>query len=430
MVRFLFVLSVALLTGGAAYTGQSLLFGGGWSGNGGNGDYESDNIWFLGTGPVSWCLERSEDYPFSARELRYMVRDAISDWKRFFRRYDIHTRAFGDDDRGRFFDSVPRLINRNFIETNCADFLPLQPDLKFMFGTSNRVVDEYRRFNKSHYPGISLRRSFNHRLLRNPGYISIARFSDERARVKHMILHELGHVFGMRHNSVFVMADNAGRMAMDPDIYSFGYLGRIETGSWRYRLREGESVVMTENEGLRVLPAILGVILGKCKDEDFLPGRFLPDFVREAFQISPLQCFKITLRLDGINADQSRSFTLELETTGDDLKRSYQGSIAPRSQGPFVHPGPGVYTQWHQIGKSDGDSRWKRLIAGAALQDFPSGGALFKDGEKMAVRFQQYKGPTLDIFIAASGRWWTLSSVHGLFEDDPGPELRTPPETQ
>src|SRR5207245_511209 len=108
------------------------------------------------------------------------------------------------------------------------------------------------------------------------------------------LLHQLGHVFGMPHNSVFVMDEHVAgtffetesQVPFERDWYADPILpflfGHIESPSWPYRWREGESLELTFNGGIQ-----------RKKDEDSgvysadhpraYPNQTVPSDLRRAF---------------------------------------------------------------------------------------------------------------------------------------------------
>ena len=198
--------------------------GGGWSGNGGGDAHAQDNTWFLGDKKVRYCIEAHDSYPLNKTQLEEMVEKGINQWITFFRKYNI---GLPSQDNRLGAHTLPMALN--FIYEDCKD----ETDLTFLFGLQNDVIRTYQALKSEDGIGLAIRRSFNHKTYWNPGYIWIDNFSSSHAKIKHLVLHELRHVFGLRHNSVHVMNENIG-LKLKSDKFSESYFGSIESEYWPY----------------------------------------------------------------------------------------------------------------------------------------------------------------------------------------------------
>jgi len=67
-----------------------------------------------------------------------------------------------------------------------------------MFGVKNDVIAASIENGGHHGAGLAVRGQIDMKTYRSHDFLWIDNFSDDRARIKHMFLHELGHVLGMK----------------------------------------------------------------------------------------------------------------------------------------------------------------------------------------------------------------------------------------
>ena len=96
---------------------NSLSEGGGWTGTGGNFHLHESNIWFHGNSDIPYCISRTSDYPLDDSKLDTLIKDSLSDWKRFFDKYGILNKNINVTNQlgsVQFKDLANRAINFNF----------------------------------------------------------------------------------------------------------------------------------------------------------------------------------------------------------------------------------------------------------------------------------------------------------------------------
>jgi hypothetical protein len=116
--------------------------------------------------------------------------------------------------------------------------------LQFAFGIRPQPIEEYISTVHAAPLSLALRGPYDYATFRTGGIVWVERIGAPPPYVKHLLLHELGHVFGMKHNSVFVMDERvadlvkfhgAGQL---PDMSS--HFGHIEDAAWPYTIRPGQ----------------------------------------------------------------------------------------------------------------------------------------------------------------------------------------------
>lgn len=227
--------------------------------HGGDTLASDDNPWALArrSGQVEYCIERDADYDFSNAELQDLIEESVSDWAVFFRKPWLNNGTFNRGAQGKL---TLMSFNFSYIE-NCNN---PKDQITFIFGA--------RRFEKSeatalllssgypsqnNMPGAAIPYS-NEKI---GGVVWVAKddytigsfkpvANNSRKQrllgVKHILLHELGHVFGMPHDSVFVMDSSVGaKIGVHGHAEKSLYLAKIEAPNWRYDLWSGMEVLRT-----------------------------------------------------------------------------------------------------------------------------------------------------------------------------------------
>lgn len=239
------------------------------------GDYHAENFnpWFLSSEknvkPITYCVRASKDYP-GRTMLNGLVQEAIKKWQDFFGNYGLNDYFF--------------LINRQnqlkkwhlvtqFQEMPCES----DPEIQFLFDVNHPLLDIPREGPEA-YIARAVRGPFDHETFRNKGVLWFAPFTngyydDGVKNIEHMILHELGHVFGFPHGSVAVMNENAANLvqstryvlppenragveirdhakfALDPLDQS---VGEIESPLWPFRFDSKHPITFNYNSSCRL----------------------------------------------------------------------------------------------------------------------------------------------------------------------------------
>ena len=170
------------------------------------------SAWFLGDKPVQYCISKSDNFsvPIAGKDLpetlRSLVRDSLNDW----------LGTVGELNEMAAEAHSPYRLSKNFKEVKCET----GEDLTFYFGV---VKDDVRSLLKSaniHPAAFAFVRSYDATLGRTKGYIWISpdsgkyRFHSNgpydlkdpedgwwsiKNRTQAILMHELGHVFGVPH---------------------------------------------------------------------------------------------------------------------------------------------------------------------------------------------------------------------------------------
>jgi hypothetical protein len=374
---------------------------GGFSGNGADYARDQNNPWFLGTAPVFYCLRFSPTYKLSAAESRAVVEEAIAEWRGFFKKYGFDQNTIGDRRYSRRFpDGVSRAIALDFREaSDCANN---SAELEIMFGLKNDLIKASIEHGGHHGAGLAVRSQIDVKSYRSHGFLWIDNFSDDRARVKHMFLHEFGHVLGMKHDSVHVMDENIADWVFNPK-YEKRFIGKIESDYWKYSLASGETmqfylsprslIQSSDPDGYvaatKIDPA-LREILGITAS-----GEYQVRLVFGRYSEAPMNKFFLKLELIPRSGNASRSLQMMMDLATD--QRASQWVT-------------GYYTKWLN---ADGNAefieqlfeptdllraRARRLNGVITSASFRSMGCIL-DFEK---------GLSLRIFDPTHGKWWEL----------------------
>lgn len=211
---------VKSLTASSVLFFSQIAFGGGWSSGGGEILEHAQNPWFIDVGqtprakPIAYCLQVAEDFPVTKRRLEALVKQVFYWWDSQFSdaHYpdnDIHTEQGSQN-------QVLRVVTSNQLRDDCANV-----DLKFQFGhlddNQRTKFDEYN-VNLKRYVGLTIRTDYSNEL-RGKGFIYISNdrgpnafeghnilekawteHDYQHSRLKQLLIHELGHVFGLQHS--------------------------------------------------------------------------------------------------------------------------------------------------------------------------------------------------------------------------------------
>lgn len=364
---------------------------------------DQDNVWFVGDDPVKYCIDSDPNFGFDRDGLRDLVREALADWAAFFRRYGLNQAAFGVGGTlsGSFPDGLRRKLSLTFHEsTNCNR---AEAPLLLTFGTTPAPITPSLAAAPNEV-GAAIRTAYDHLTYRAQGYIWIkssptadvgeagrAGFSWglHRSALKHLLLHELGHVFGMRHGSVPVMRQDVADVIRDSVRWPSqeSRLGRIETATDRYRYLIGETIDLcaeSEEGGTFDIPE------GSC-------GNFrLPDEILEHYSLAKSGHHKLLLRIAALD-----SLNLTLAPSGApavDFSIEADRDWKPGS----ARLGPGIYTSWLCDGCVSPQFFRAPLDLASDIRPFDGSIAMF--GTKRAIVFD--RGTFWRVFNPSAGTWW------------------------
>jgi hypothetical protein len=185
---------------------------GGNSSSGGGGIYEDGvNPWFLENTPVvKYCVEVDEaHFNLERSRIQELVESAIGAWKDAFAKASNERYAPGELEP---FGQV-RIATQNFIQENCG----LDTTLRFQFGVLSEDQKKEFSLEPKHVVAEAVRASYDKAQLRGQGFIYVAPDSgplrpessemdaspwsfQDGILLKRVLLHELGHVFGLGHS--------------------------------------------------------------------------------------------------------------------------------------------------------------------------------------------------------------------------------------
>jgi hypothetical protein len=182
--------------------------GGVIDGNGGEYIGNEHNPWFVGMEPVQYCVTRSEDMSISAADASIEIAVALGRWKDFLGsgRFD----GVGHKDPEHGLEAGTRRLALDFREVGCD----AAPPLVFKLGVSDPSVDAALKYSAARTVGFALRTAYDDVSGRAQGMVWIAPDRGEKAYggpkvasdfwsrprlFRNVVLHELGHVFGLQH---------------------------------------------------------------------------------------------------------------------------------------------------------------------------------------------------------------------------------------
>ena len=217
-------------------------------GNSGGFGGSDDTVWFTGDQTVEYCITRLNRYPLTDDELSELVRASLAQWLSFFSKYGL-------SDEIQYSDGARRVKVRMAAHfTESQECSSPSHQLEFVFGDLNSFRGLSQTAGVKH-----LRRNpallenlfgaavpYQHSVATTPrrgGVVWVDAFSTNANTIQHLLLHEIGHVFGMRHDSVFVMKRNVVQYLIDaPNLFGgrgakeFVHrdLGKIESSLWPF----------------------------------------------------------------------------------------------------------------------------------------------------------------------------------------------------
>lgn len=369
----------------------------GWSGNGGDGKITGDNIWNLGQAVVPYCINVAPDFPLQKDELSQLVKESFEEWIQFFNKYDLNSKhlIFKTPETQGFLPSVSLDFS---LQGSCGDVL-LTHQVQFLFGIKNDIIKSYTQFSDAELKfGAAIRPNYNHKTYRNGGYIWISNFSSDRNKMKHIILHEIGHILGIKHDLVFVMDESIGDM-LTSNLYSSEDFGHIEHSSWPFILRVGDKAELTTPKG-RV--ARNDGRETRCEGLNYMPNRILPPALLKRLNLLPRGCHKFVLTFESESeSEMFKIFSLAV-VTPQGQKMNWRGEFIPVRKIMKDTIFPSVFTSLNGF--------WGKGISSEAKQDLPAKGFLLINGEKVAAQIELNKGISFELFFPETGRWFMTST--------------------
>lgn len=391
---------------------------GGWSGNGGGSRDESDNIWFIGDAPIKYCFSKAKNYPLNGNQIHTLIKKSIDSWISFFDSYDLTNKNLAGGyphprlNMLQFPNGENKRLTTKFTYTNdCSE-----ARLQFLFGIENKIIKDYKKFATDHPFGLAVRQKYDHKDYAHSGVVWIDNFSNDKTEIKHMLLHELGHVFGMKHDSVPVMDENMTQFLGSGREFLSSFLGKIESDAWTYGLKENHPIVMTSAKGRRPKRRRHPTFETKptCGDDPtFTPNRQIPRPVLRGFRLDRKDCHKLTLTYlgnVGNGRKETRAFTLEIEELNSKRKAIFNGRLKPSAGRRPEIEGPSVVTELVANRPLKKQKVFKKLTLEKTPSLLPLTGTFSLGEEKFAAKMTSHKGLVIELFVPEAQSWWTFKT--------------------
>lgn len=358
--------------------------------NGGEFSKDQDNVWFLGPEPVEYCVETDKLFGLRPEQTRPIVREALSDWIEFFKKYGLDRMQFHDLTGGRSLG-----LSLNFTEVERCE--PGKAQLRILLGKETPQTIDIQR-TRTNALGFAFRGDYDHQAYRTAGGIFIRRWNFDPLTFKHLMLHELGHVFGMKHDSVAVMSEKvADRLVMGG--YDRYFFGKIETPTWLYRLT-GQTLDFTAG----------GRMSGKYEPNFVLP------FLRDIFGFTRDGHHSLKLRVEALPPPMRQwKVTLEAEEFGTGMRAEMTGRFFVRESdgaGWKGVSGPNLYTPWEK-GTCDELLNTRRALDGRHAE-WEADGIFEFQGQTYPAILEARPGTMLRIFIPQKKIWWSTENYIGV----------------
>ena len=422
---------------------QSFSNGGGWSGSGGDTNLFKDNAWFLGPSePVPYCIWKESSYNFSYNSLFNIVEESFRNWKSFFNKYGITNQNLTFQKVGRPHNpfDFEKKLNLNFRnEGICSSDKNLPTGLMFIFGkTENPHIKMFNKYGTENALGFAIRNKiYNHKSYKNPGYIWFSDSFQNKEKLKHMVLHELGHVLGMDHDSVFVMDSEVAAYLNKEQTSSNRFIGKIESPSWPYDFLPNDLLSLTYKKKPLKMRGI-----NSCP-ENYFPNRLLPPRISSLLGNKPQRgggrierrrpgnrrgrgdrrgsiarirqkgCFSLTLKWSKHSGDRRfRNYQLVIENLKG--KKISLDGLFEITRLDFLEgqTGPEVFTKTPSGTWEKGHFyRKKGMIP--ARGEFVLRNPIGRDSKefKMSAKITVDKGIVLEMTHPKFKKWWVLNST-------------------
>ncbi len=386
-----------------------LFASGGWTGNGGFTTLEQNNPWFLGVGKIPYCVKVNKKFSINTGAVAYLIGQSSHRWGDFFNRYQMNL-GFPYSSLLSFQDGSKKQIMTEFEPSNNCDAIfqyctgvsidnqkchnQLSSTVLFLIGESNSVVDSYINLNGS-AAGAAIRTEYNHSTGQSGGIIWISGGKNRSwSQTSHLLLHEIGHIFGMKHDSCWVMSKNIAHFLSNwPGL---GKLEQIESASWPYSFKTGDSLLFTGSMAT----------FEQDVPESYFPNKYylqglesiLGFTIDNSFQLSAeitnSSFGSLSLSLKFIEHPTGKTITL----SGTAFAKNYSQSLVPS-----------LYTKWNYKSTLKPEYSMDYMDAGWVSDNLQ--GVLILNQRKVPFTLERKKGMILSLFFEEKGTWVTFGSV-------------------
>ncbi len=376
-------------------------------GSGAHGaDIEADqnNIWFLGPEEIQYCISIEAGSTLVKADARTLIIDGFADWRLFFAKTGYLEKEFGHKHAlpspfdVEFPDKKPRAMSIHPHEVEkCTD--PAH-QLEFRFSKSSETNWS---LDANHAYGAAIRGPYDHKTFRTGGVIWISDSLKTPLERKHVLLHELGHIFGMPHNSTYVMYEKIGRlilMTQNLPRVEAG-LGMIESPSWKYLIRPNTVLTLESLEASGIGTGRFG---GTSPFLGMPPSTLIP-FVAGV------------TKLTYVGAQNDGSFTYSINLGFNAGGNRMTGTFYRRYHHYDV--GPSIHTRWLKDGQLAESRVHLEMLLRAQIRNDIGGGSkqiplegAFTDGKGYTypaiIEFPF--GAVVKLFDIKTATWYSLSS--------------------
>ncbi len=375
---------------------------GGWSGNGGDFSKISQNPWYFGEKTIRYCIVVKEDFPIPEYELKNLIQSSIKKWNSFFKKYSLDKPIGLKNSQFKrkleFLDKTPKSINFNYMFSNDCEISQLQ----FYFGKENKIINDYQKFATEHPFGFAIRNKYDHKTYHNKGMIWIKEHQNKDL-IEHVILHELGHVNGMEHDSVFIMRDTMAEELNNPKNL---IVNQVETKYWPYRFSDGTSLLVKPSRKLRNEGSQRN--RKSCPQNTFRAGH-LSRKLKLGLNLVPQDCLTIELQYTKGTNHRNKLFSLNLKNHTKNKETVLKGNFPIRRKMFKDKKGPGLFSEFLITKRKRAKKVWLKVYLDRNDHSELSG-TFSNESINIPAKLIQQNGAVLDLFIPDTNSWLSLKS--------------------